>query len=36
MNGLSPELRAAILAAYRAWRMRQQQLALFDDAEMIA
>jgi hypothetical protein len=30
---LSPELRAAVIAAYRAWQRRQQQLSLFDIAE---
>lgn len=32
LASLSPELRAAILTAYRSWQRMQPQLALFEAA----
>lgn len=33
LASLSPELRASILRAYRAWKRTAQQLTLFDEME---
>ncbi len=33
LASLSPDLRAAIIRAYRAWKRTAQQLSLFDDID---